>query len=321
MGDSHTQPRVLRVGTRGSPLAMTQTRAVIAALEACFPGVRPDAAGPRLEIVVIRTTGDAVQDRRLAEIGGKGLFSKEIHEALLDRRVDLAVHSLKDLETVFPGPIVLACTPAREDPRDALILPAGQDAALGGLAAIAAGGVVGTASMRRQAQILHARPDLSVALLRGNVRTRLERTRAGEFAASILARAGLNRLGLGDQAGTPLAPEVMLPAAGQGIVGITARADDTQVMDMLAAIEHAPTRIAADAERALLGSLDGSCRTPAGAFAEIQDGRVHLRGLVARPDGSFLLRDSADAPIGDAARLGAELGAALRARAPADIFA
>ena len=307
----------IRAGTRGSPLALVQTRTFLRLL-AAVPGAPPG------EEVIIATTGDAVQDRPLAEIGGKGLFAKEIHEALLDRRIDCAVHSLKDLETELPPGIVLGCTLTREDPRDVLILGDNCSASGGAdpLAALPEGALVGTSSVRRQAQLLHVRPDLIVASIRGNVQTRLRKLREGECQASLLALAGLNRLGMTVPNTVVLDPLVMLPAAAQGIVGITVRADDTALLDLLAAIEDAGSRVAATAERALLASLDGSCRTPIGAHARLPAaGGLTLTGLVARADGSYLAKQTLDGARADAGRMGAELGARLRADAPADLFA
>ena len=309
--------RTLRLGTRGSPLALAQTRAVLARLRAAAPGLAAEEQ-------VIATTGDRVQDRPLAEIGGKGLFAKEIHEALGDGRIDAAVHSLKDLETALPPGIVLAAALPREDARDALILgpEAPSPDPADPLAALPRGAVIGTSSVRRQAQLLHARPDLRVALLRGNVQTRLNRLRAGDMAATLLALAGLRRLGLEAAASVVLEPEIMLPAACQGIVGVTARADDAPVLALLASLADPAATLAASAERALLGELDGSCRTPIGAHARpLADGSLHLTGLVARADGSFLLRRSLAGPAGEAAALGRELGRLLRADSPRDLFA
>jgi hydroxymethylbilane synthase len=307
---------IIRAGTRGSPLALVQTRTFLRLL-AATPG-----AGAGQE-VIIATTGDAVQDRPLADIGGKGLFAKEIHEALLDRRIDCAVHSLKDLETELPPGIVLGCVLAREDARDVLIL--GETCArpdpADPLAALPHAALVGTSSVRRQAQLLHARPDLRVASIRGNVQTRLRKLREGECQASLLALAGLHRLGMDVPGAVVLNPDTMLPSAAQGIVGITVRSDDTVLLGLLVAIEDAEARIAATAERALLATLDGSCRTPIAAHARLlPDGLLHLTGLVARADGSFLARRVLSGPATDAARIGTELGASLRADAPADLF-
>jgi hydroxymethylbilane synthase len=295
----------LRAGTRGSPLALVQTRGFL-----------------RRE-VVIATTGDAVQDRPLADIGGKGLFAKEIHEALLDSRIDCAVHSLKDLETELPAGIVLGCTLTREDARDVVILgdSCGAPTLADPLAALPHAALVGTSSVRRQAQLLHARPDLRVTSIRGNVQTRLRKLHEGQCQASLLALAGLHRLGMEIPNIVVLDPDVMLPAAAQGIVGITVRAGDTALRERLALIEDPASRIAATAERAMLAALDGSCRTPIGAYARARpDGNLTLMGMVARADGSFLLRRELEGPTADAGRIGEALGAMLRAASPADLF-
>jgi hydroxymethylbilane synthase len=322
----HGRALPLRVGTRGSPLALVQTRAFLGVLRQFCPVLRTMDV---FEEHAITTTGDKVQDWRLADIGGKGLFSKEIHEALLDRRIDFAVHSLKDLETALPHGIVLACTLKREDARDVLVLgpecaaPDPSDA----FAALPPGATVGTASVRRQAQLLHARPDLRVVTLRGNVQTRLDKIAAGACAASLLALAGLRRLGLDGRAVmVVLDPDAMVPAAGQGIVGVTVRADDVELRELLAAIEDPEAKAVSTAERALLARLDGSCRTPIGGFARLlpthsgMPRQLHLTGLVARADGSFLLKRSLHGAVADAAELGAELGASLRADSPPDLF-
>jgi hydroxymethylbilane synthase len=306
----------LRAGTRGSPLALIQTRLFLRCL-ATVPGA------PAGQEVVIATTGDAVQDRPLADIGGKGLFAKEIHEALLDNRIDCAVHSLKDLETELPPGIVLGCTLARADASDVLILgdTCGTPDPADPLAALPHGALVGTSSVRRQAQLLHARSDLRVVSIRGNVQTRLRKLRDGECQASLLALAGLRRLNLEIPGAVILDPAIMLPAAAQGIVGITVRAGDTALRTLLAAIEDPASRTAATAERAMLATLDGSCRTPIGAYARLgPDGSLTLTGLVARADGSFLLRRTHTGPASDARRIGEELGAILRAASPADLF-
>jgi hydroxymethylbilane synthase len=310
----------LRVGTRGSPLALVQTRAFQATIAAFCPVLQSLDV---FEEYQIKTTGDAVLNRPLSEIGGKGLFAKEIHEAMADRRIDFAVHSLKDLETALPPGIVLACTLTREDPRDALILgpechkPDPADP----YACLPQGAVIGTSSVRRQAQLLNARPDLTTIMFRGNVQTRLGKVAAGECAASLLAYAGLRRLGLADRASFVLDTETMVPAACQGIVGITARADDFELLELLAALEDPVSKVVAAAERGLLAELDGSCRTPIGGHARLlPNGEIHITGLVSRADGSFLLRRTLQGPAADAARLGAELGASLRDDSPSDIF-
>ena len=323
----HVRRLPLRVGTRPSPLALVQTRAFLATLRHFCPVLRTMDV---FEEHPIRTTGDAVQDRRLAEIGGKGLFAKEIHEALADGRVDFAVHSLKDLETTLPPGIVLACVLPREDSRDALILPPGRtlpdrDDPYSGLAQ---GAVIGTSSVRRQAQLLHARPDLRIELLRGNVHTRLDKLARGVCDASLLALAGLRRLGLESVAAFVLDPEIMVPSAGQGMVGVTVREADTDLRQMLAGIEDWRAAKIAAAERALLAELDGSCRTPIGGHAILtpdpaepgKQTRLRLTGLVARVDGSFLLKRTIEGAVDDGVRLGVELGRELRRDSPADIF-
>ena len=292
----------LRLGTRGSPLALRQAEQAAAALGAHDPNLD-------VEIVAIRTTGDRIRDRRLADIGGKGLFAKEIEAALAEGRIDAAVHSVKDLETVLPEGFVLAAMLEREDPRDGLAGGARS------LAELPRGARVGTASLRRQAQMLARRPDLAPALIRGNVGTRLERVRAGEFDATFLAMAGLARLGMAERA-VPLAPEDMLPAAGQGAVGIECRAGDGALRERLAAIDDHPTSCCVTAERALLAALDGSCRTPIAAYACLRNGELVLRGRLLAPDGAQMREVCRSGPAGEAAAIGLEAGEALRADAP-----
>jgi hydroxymethylbilane synthase len=322
----HSRELPLRVGTRASPLALVQTRNFLDVLRHFCPVLRGPIFADQsvFEEHAINTTGDKVLDRTLADIGGKGLFAKEIHEALADERIDFAVHSLKDLETDLPSGIVLACTLKREDARDALILGptcTGVDPA-DPFATLPRGAIIGTSSVRRQAQLLHARPDLHCVTLRGNVQTRLRRLSEGACAASLLALAGLRRLGMAERADIVLEPETMVPAAGQGIVGITVRADDIELHELLAAIEDPEAKAVATAERALLAELDGSCRTPIGGYARLlPSGELHLTGLVARADGSFLLRRALSGHAADAARIGRELGASLRADSPRDVFA
>ena len=316
----------LLVGSRASPLALVQTRAFLNQIAHFCPVFRAPGDSDDVPVFVehaIRTTGDAVQNRRLAEIGGKGLFAKEIHEALADGRIDMAVHSLKDLETTLPPGIVLACTLAREDARDVLILPPGAEIAdqHDPFAALPFAALVGTSSVRRQAQLLHRRPDLVMALIRGNVQTRLDRVAAGDFAATLLALAGLRRLGLDARASMVLHPEIMVPSAGQGIVGVTVREADTELRALLASIEDPVARAVSTAERAMLAVLDGSCHTPIGGHARIRsDGTLRLTGLTASEDGVFLLKRSLDGAPADAERLGRELGASLRADSPASLF-
>jgi hydroxymethylbilane synthase len=310
----------LRVGTRASPLALVQTRAFLAMLTRFCPVMRG------MDVFcehAIQTTGDRVLDRPLAEIGGKGLFAKEIHQALADKRIDFAVHSLKDLETTLPDGISLACVLKREDPRDVLIL--NQDLAITDsddpYDSLPHGAVIGTCSVRRQAQLVHARPDLHITTMRGNVQSRLAKVRDGQCAGSLLALAGLNRLGLEAEASVIIPAETMVPAACQGIVGITVRSADQAVIELLSAIEDRSARICATAERAMQQTLDGSCATPIGAHAKLDDaGNITLTGLVARRDGTFVLRRQLRGPAADAARIGRDLGASLKADAPKDIF-
>ncbi len=315
----HKRNLPLKVGTRGSPLARQQTQTFLHILSTFCPVLRGMQV---FEEHVIVTTGDAVQHKALAEIGGKGLFAKEIHEQLLAGTIDFAVHSLKDLETVLPDGIALACTLKREDARDALILPAGtQVDQADPFGALKQGAIVGSASVRRQSQLKYARPDLNFTLLRGNVGTRLAKVEDGHLDATLLAYAGLKRLGLADKASVLLSAEQMVPSACQGIVGITVRAGDSELLSLLSGIEDQEARAVSRAERALLGALDGSCRTPIGGYARLlEDGSLHLTGLVARADGSFLLKRSLTGAVAEAERLGWELGASLKADSPEDIF-
>ena len=315
----HSRTLPLRVGTRRSPLALVQTRNFLDLLRGVCPVLRGMDV---FEEHAIQTTGDAVQDRRLADIGGKGLFAKEIDEAQIAGRIDFAVHSLKDLETKLPDGIVLACTLKREDARDTLIFGHPVVASDDPYAALPHGALVGTSSVRRQAQLLHARPDLKMALIRGNVQSRLAKVRAGHCQASLLALAGLKRLGMEHEASVILDTDVMVPAAAQGIVGVTVHEDDVELLEMLSAIEDPQARAVATAERALLGVLDGTCHTPIGGHARIlPNGRLRITGLVARPDGTFLLKRTLEGLPKDAERIGRELGASLKADTPADVFA
>lgn len=298
---------VLRIGTRGSPLALWQAHAVQAALAEAL-----NVALAEVAVEVIRTTGDQIQDRALSEAGGKGLFTKELEEALLDGRVDLAVHSAKDVATFLPEGLHLAGYLPRADVRDALILKSGA-----GLADLPAGARVGTASLRREAQLRRLRPDLKVELLRGNVHTRLARVRDGDFDGTLLALAGLTRLGLADVASAVLATSEFLPAVGQGAVAIECRVNDPATNAAIAAIACRDTGIALAAERAFLTALDGSCRTPIAGLARVEGDQVRLSGLVMTPDGADAAEASGAAPIADAAALGTALGTELRASAPA----
>ncbi len=296
----------LRIGTRGSPLALAQAHDVRDRLAGAHPGL----AGA-IEIVVIKTTGDKVLDQALADIGGKGLFTKEIDEAMLAGRIDLAVHSMKDVPTWLPEGIDLPCVLEREDPRDVFISPKAHS-----LDALPPGSVVGTASLRRQAQILHRRPDLKVAVFRGNVQTRLKKLDAGEVDATLLALAGLNRLGMAHVATSVIETGDLLPAVAQGAVGVTCRDDDERCGDLLKAIHHEPTMVRVKAERAFLQVLDGSCRTPIAALAEFAaDGNLAFRGLIAKPDGSQVLQTKRSARPEEAEDMGRDAAEDLKSRA------
>jgi hydroxymethylbilane synthase len=319
----HRPALPLRVGTRASPLALAQTRSFLALLARICPVLSG------MDVFcehAIQTTGDKVLDRPLAEIGGKGLFAKEIHQALSDGRIDFAVHSLKDLETGLPPGISLACVLKREDPRDVLILgPDLHDAAqdqtgADPFAAIPRGALIGTCSVRRQAQLLAARPDLRITTMRGNVQSRLAKVRGGVCDGSLLALAGLNRLGLESEASVVIPAEIMVPSACQGIVGITVRSADREVIELLSAIEDRSARVCATAERALQAALDGSCATPVGAHATLAGSVLTLTGLVASVDGGFQLRRQMRGAPADAERMGREMGLGLRADSPAAIF-
>jgi hydroxymethylbilane synthase len=297
----------LRIGTRGSPLALAQTRQTRALLAAAH-GLRED----EIEIVVIKTTGDMIQDRALSESGGKGLFTKELDAAMLETSIDIAVHSSKDLPTVLPDGIVAAGYLPREDVRDALICKSAQ-----ALKDLRPGARLGTASLRRGAQVRRLRPDIEVSLLRGNVETRLRRIEEGAFDATLLALAGLKRLGLAHCAAAVLETQDFLPAVGQGAVGITARTHDAKTHAFLAPILCADTGDALAAERAFLNVLDGSCRTPIAGHAIVRGERLVFRGQVLRPDGSDAREIADEGARADAAAIGARAGEALRAQIPA----
>lgn len=284
-----SSPRTLRIGTRGSRLALWQAEHVGGLLRAAHPGLVVE----RVEIV---TAGDRVLDTALSSIGDKGLFTRELEDALRSRRIDMAVHSLKDLPTALPEGLELGAVVEREDPRDVLVSSAGRR-----LAELPAGARIGTSSLRRRAQLLARRADLVVVDLRGNVPTRLEKVARGDADATVLARAGLVRLRLVDRISEVLDPEVLLPAVGQGALGIEVRRADERVLRLLAPLDHAPTRIATAAERALLARLEGGCQVPVGALGEAAGGRLRLRGLVADIDGSRVVRDAIEGAAGDAA--------------------
>lgn len=269
----------LRIGTRGSPLALAQAYETRDNIIADFPEFAKPGA---IEIVVIKTTGDKIQDRPLAEIGGKGLFTKEIDDAMLDGNIDIAVHSMKDVPTYLPDGIHLPCLLAREDVRDAFI-----STVCDSLWKLPQGAVIGTASLRRQSQILARRPDLQVVNIRGSVQTRLKKLKAGDVQGTMLASAGLKRLGMEQHITEALDAEEFIPAVGQGAIGLTCMIKDTRINDILAALNHEMTQIRVTAERAFLTVLDGSCRTPIAAHAwYVGDHALSFHGLVAKPDGS-----------------------------------
>jgi hydroxymethylbilane synthase len=302
---------LLRIGTRGSPLALAQAHEVRRRLAAAHA---VDEAA--IEIKVIKTTGDAIQNRPLVEIGGKGLFTKEIEQALLDQAIDVAVHSAKDIPGFLPDGLMLAVCLPREDARDAFISRKAKS-----FAALARGVVVGTASPRRQAMVKRLRPDLQVVPLRGNVETRLKKLDAGEVDATLLAMAGLNRLGLAEAATAPLDLDDFVPAVGQGVVALETRAADAPTRQKLAPIGDAAAATALLAERAFLAVLEGSCRTPIAGHARIEGGVVRFRGLIARPDGSAAFDTERRGAAAEAEALGRDAGRELKARAGADFFA
>jgi hydroxymethylbilane synthase len=305
---SPVQP--LKIGTRGSPLALWQAHEVRRCLMAAFD--LPEAA---FAIVVIKVTGDQILDKALKEIGGKGLFTREIEEALLDGGIDLAVHSMKDMPTVQPEGLVLDCYLPREDVRDAFVSPG-----VARLADLPQGAVVGSSSLRRRAQLALRRPDLRLVEFRGNVQTRLRKLEDGVATATFLAMAGLNRLGMTHVARGPIEVDEMLPAVAQGAIGVERRVSDSRVAGLLAAIHDGPTGIRLAAERAFLRRLDGSCETPIAGLAVLDGGRVHLRGEILRPDGSEAIAGDLHGIASDAADLGETLAQQLLDRAPKGFF-
>ncbi|WP_101068714.1 hydroxymethylbilane synthase [Roseovarius salinarum] len=312
--DLPTPDAPMKLGTRGSPLALAQAHETRDRLAAAFD--LPQAA---FEIVVIKTTGDnramIASDTPLKELGGKGLFTREIEEALLQGGIDVAVHSMKDMPVEQPAGLALDTCLPREDVRDAFVSPGAA-----GLADLPEGARVGTSSLRRRAQVLVAFPHLEVVEFRGNVQTRLRKLDEGVAACTFLAMAGLNRLGRADVARGPVAPEEMLPAIAQGAIAIERRADDSRAAGMLEAIHDAETGKRLAAERAFLAALDGSCETPIGGLAEISGGTLRLRGEILRPDGSERLTDDRTAPVEDGAALGHDMGKALLAQAGPGFF-
>jgi hydroxymethylbilane synthase len=291
----------LKIGTRSSRLALAQSEWVKIKIEEQYPEIR-------VELVPIKTKGDRILNAPLSRIGGKGLFVKEIEEALFRKEIDLAIHSMKDLPAEMPSGLRLAVFPQREDPRDALISLAGHD-----IAALPAGAHVATGSLRRVAQLLALRPDLKIEPLRGNVDTRLKKLESGEFDAMILAVAGLKRLGLITRANCILAPETFLPAIGQGALGIEARAEDQTTRDLLAFLNHPETEYAVRAERAFLKKLQGGCQVPIAGYACLEHGQIVLKGMVAELDGSKLIKDSIQGTVAQCENLGITLAERLLA--------
>jgi hydroxymethylbilane synthase len=300
----------LRIGTRGSLLALAQAHETRDRLMAAH-GLPASA----FEIVVIKVTGDQIQDRALREIGGKGLFTREIEEALLDGSVDIAVHSMKDMPVLQPEGLVIDCYLPREDVRDAFVSPG-----LAGLADLPQGARVGSSSLRRRAQLAHRRPDLTLVEFRGNVQTRLRKLDEGVATATLLAMAGLNRLGLSHLARGPIDPDEMLPAVAQGCIGIERRKDDGRTGDLLAAIHDHATGLRLAAERAYLTRLDGSCETPIAGLAVLDGPDLWLRGEILRPDGSEAIAGEIRAPAGDGAAAGEYLAQRLLGQAPKGFF-
>jgi len=275
---------LLKIGTRGSRLAVSQSEWVKGQIEAAHPDIR-------VELISIRTKGDKIIDSPLSMIGGKGLFVKEIEEALLREDVDLAVHSIKDVPAVLPEGLCLPVFPEREDPRDAFI-----SREYDTLSALPEGASIGTGSLRRSSQLLMIRPDLKIIPLRGNVDTRIKRLDAGDLKAIILAAAGLKRLGLSSRIRQFLSPDAFLPAIGQGALGLEIRRDDDRVLDMLRALNHRTTELAVRAERAFLKRLEGGCQVPIAGHGRIEGGDIILKGMVAEPDGTRTITDEARGP-------------------------
>jgi hydroxymethylbilane synthase len=298
----------LKLGTRGSALALWQANWVKTELERRWSGLE-------VELVTIKTTGDRILSIPLAEVGGKGLFTKEIDEALLGGRIDLAVHSLKDIPFQLPPGIEFGAIPEREDPRDVFISSGRK------LEELSIGSRIGTSSLRRQVQLLHRFPSLKPVTLRGNVDTRLKKLAAGEFDGIVLAAAGLRRLGYEHLATQILDEDMMLPAIGQGALGIVCRAEDSGAWVRLAALDHRPTRVAVTAERGLLAALEGSCKVPVAGHARLEGDRITLRGLVANLSGTHVIADQISGDAARAAELGASLGELLIRRGAGAILA
>ncbi|MEN3974883.1 hydroxymethylbilane synthase [Emcibacter sp. SYSU 3D8] len=302
--------RTIRIGTRGSPLALAQAHETRNRLLAAHPQLRDD----QIEIVAISTKGDRVLDRPLSELGGKGLFTEEIENGLKAGSLDIAVHSMKDMPTIIHEGLGISCLLPREDVRDAFICHKAAS-----IETLAPGMLVGTASLRRQAQILRLRPDLRVATFRGNVQSRLRKLEEGQADATLLAMAGLRRLGLEHVAAGPI--DNLLPAIAQGAIGVEARLDDAEMAQLLLAINDQATQHCVNAERALLAALDGSCRTPIAGLATLANGRIRLRGEILTPDGREYHYAEREGPVSDAAAMGYDAGAELKRRGGPTFFA
>ncbi|CAM3378927.1 hydroxymethylbilane synthase [Paracoccus nototheniae] len=300
-----TPSRPLRIGTRGSILALAQAHETRDRIMAAH-GLPAEA----FEITVIRTTGDRITDRPLKEIGGKGLFTREIEEALTEGAIDLAVHSMKDMPTLQPGGLVIDCYLPREDVRDAFV-----SLHAASIADLPQGAVVGSSSLRRRAQLAHRRPDLQLVEFRGNVQTRLRKLQDGVALATFLAQAGLNRMDMAHVARGPIDPDEMLPAVAQGAIGVERRADDAMAAMLLAPIHDGDTGLRIAAERAFLARLDGSCQTPIAGLAELTADRLILRGEILRPDGSEVVAGRREGLASDGAAMGEDLAAELLSRA------
>jgi hydroxymethylbilane synthase len=297
------------IGTRGSRLALWQAEWVRARLNDLAPGLP-------VSLRRIKTSGDKILDVPLAKIGGKGLFIKEIEEALLAEEIDLAVHSMKDVPAVLPERLEIRCVPRREDARDALVSRTGCV-----LADLPPRARIGTSSLRRQAQLRHHRPDLRIEMLRGNLDTRLRKLKSGEYDAVVLAAAGLKRMGWNSDITEYFSPEAFVPAIGQGALAVECRREDTFMGELLMPLEDASTRIAVTAERAFLGRLDAGCQAPIAAFAQLVDGRVTMDALIASPDGGRIVRDAIQGPSEEAALLGVTLAERLLHNGGAAILA
>ncbi len=300
----------LKIGTRGSPLALAQAYETRARLSKAF-----DLPEEAFEIVVIQTTGDRVLDRPLKEIGGKGLFTREIEEDMLSGKVDIAVHSMKDMPVLQPEGLLLDTYLPREDVRDAFVSPHHS-----GLADLPEGAVVGCSSLRRRAQLANRRPDVQLVEFRGNVQTRMKKLNDGVAVATFLAMAGLNRLGMNEVPKTAISEDDMLPAVAQGAIGIERRANDSRAAAMLEAIHDIPTGQRLAVERSYLAALDGSCETPIAGLAVLNGGTVDFRGEILRPDGSEIIVDAESGAIEDGAEIGRAVAARMRASAPDDFF-